>query len=183
MNKPVLPTGKNETIPQDPMVLLTFEVAHQVYGLPVTDVVRIIEMVTITPLANLPRALQGVINVRGKIVSVLDLRRRFGLPEQPYHLHTPIILVDLQRQQMMGLVVDRVLDVVHLTGAELETTEAIVPANLVLEVGEQMGYLAGIAKVNRQIIPMLKVQGLLTPTEQVEVVQALNGQSQLIPIS
>jgi purine-binding chemotaxis protein CheW len=164
--------------------LLTFRVGEQVYGLPVPDVIRIIEMVTITPLADLPYPIRGVINIQGKITSVLDVRRRFGLPEQAYGLHTPIILVDIpQSRQMMGLVVDEVLDVITVNATDLETPEAIVPAGIIPEIPGRMGYLASMAKVDRQPVPVLHVQALLSPAEQHQLRQALTGQQSPVLIT
>ena len=155
-------------------ILLTFRVGDQIYGLPVPDVIRIIEMVTITPLAGLPYSIRGVINVQGKVTSVLDVRRRFGLPEQAYGLHTPIILVDVhQGQQMMGLVVDEVLNVITVGAADMEAPETIVPAEIAPQILHGMTYLASMAKINRQPVPVLHVQALLSATEQGQLTQAL----------
>src|SRR6185503_16973181 len=108
--------------PSSPLSVLTFRLGGQVYGLPITAVAQIIEMVTLTHLPQLPFAVQGVINLRGKIVPVLDLRTRFGLPFKSYQLHTPIILTHLNGQTL-GLVVDWVEEVVEISAADLETGE------------------------------------------------------------
>lgn len=164
------------------LTLLTFSLNGQVYSLPVTNVIRIIEMVTIISLAGLPRPIRGVINVQGKITSVLDMRRRFGLPEQAYGVHTPIILVDTNHdQQMIGLVVDEVLDVVTVEAGDLETPKAIVPAEMAAETAGQMLYLAALAKIDRQLILVLQVQALLSPVEQNQLFQALATQQ--LPVS
>ncbi len=149
--------------------LLTFDVAEQAYGLPVTDVVRIIEMVTITHLPDVPDTIQGIINLQGRAVPVMDLRQRFGLPHQAYGLHTPIILVNTEGDRMLGLIVDAVEDVLEVVAKNMEMADAIVPA----ELSSGPAPLAGVAKVNRQMILILNVQGLLSQMEQLELSQAL----------
>jgi purine-binding chemotaxis protein CheW len=151
------------------MTLLTFTVAEQMYGMPVTDVVRIIEMVTITHLPDMPDTIQGIINLQGKAVPVMDLRRRFALPHQPYGLHTPIVLINLDRDRMLGLVVDAVEDVLEVVAKNVETAKTIVPA----EVSSGRAPLAGVAKLNRQMILILNGPGLLSQIEHAELSQAL----------
>lgn len=151
------------------ITLLTFDVAEQAYGLPVTDVVRIIEMVTITHLPDVPDTIQGIINLQGKAVPVMDLRQRFGLPHQAYGLHTPIILVNMDGDRMLGLIVDAVEDVLEVVAKNMEMTDDIVPAKL----SSGAAPLAGVAKLNRKMILILNVQGLLNQTEHIELSQAL----------
>ncbi|MBN1993616.1 MAG: chemotaxis protein CheW [Anaerolineae bacterium] len=157
--------------------LLTFKVAEQVYGLPVTNVARIIEMVTITRLPDVPATIQGIINLQGKAVPVMDLRQRFGLPPKPYGLHTPIILTDIDGTgRMLGLVVDMVEDVLDVSPEHVEITETIVPTELAGQMTAQAGHLAGVAKVNRQMILILNMRALLNPSEQLKLSHVLGSE-------
>lgn len=163
----------------DSLALLTFKVAEQVYGLPVTNVVRIIEMVSITQLPDAPDLIQGIINLHGKTVPVMDLRHRFGLSQQAYDLHTPIILADTTGDgHLLGLIVDAVEDVLNISPEDLEITETIVPSELAGKMTTQAGHLAGVAKVDRQMILMLNVRALLSPIEQDTLSQVLTIQSE-----
>jgi purine-binding chemotaxis protein CheW len=161
--------------------MLTFRLGGQVYGLPVTEVAQIIEMVTLTHLPQAPFAVQGLINLRGKIVPVIDLRLRFGLPLKSYQLHTPIILTSLNGQKL-GLIVDWVEEVVEISQADLETSETIIPSIL---ASSQPGpglltCLAGVAKVERRLILLLKNEVILSQNEQAHLVeQVAMNQSQL----
>jgi purine-binding chemotaxis protein CheW len=156
------------------ITLLTFTVAGQLYGLPINHVIRIIEMVTITQLPGVPDFIQGVINLGGKVVPVIDLRRRFGLPPQAYGLYTPIILVDIDvGPGTLGLIVDTVEEVLDVSGNELEVTEAFVPPVLTNQMSIEAAHLAGVAKVNRQMILVLNVPVLLSPTDKVNLSEAL----------
>lgn len=157
--------------------LLTFEVAGQTYGIPVGSVVRIIEMVTITSLPGAPDSIQGIINVHGKAVPVADLRRCFGLPQVAYTLHTPIILAHVDNGlHTLGLVVDAVDQVLDAPSEGLETTETIVPADLVNPIAQQAPYLTGIAKVDRCMILVLDVRALLTQRDQAQLSRVLKQQ-------
>lgn len=157
------------------LALLTFKVEDQVYGVPVMSVVRIIEMVTITPLPGMPEPVQGVINLRGKAVPVMDLRQRFGLVRRAYDLHTPIILVDSTGQgQTLGLVVDSVENVLDVAPEDLEATGAILPVEIMEPVAAQSAYLAGVAKVERRIILILNVRALLTSSDQHQMNRVLS---------
>lgn len=154
--------------------ILTFQLGGQVYGLPITDVAQIIEMVTLTHLPQAPAAIQGVINLHGKIVPVLDLRLHFGIPPQPYQLHTPIILADL-KGQILGLIVDSVEEVLEIAGTDLETSDIILPAELIHAVNgtHPITYLAGVAKVARRLIPLLKTEAILSQAEQSQLLEKI----------
>ncbi len=161
----------------DTLSLLTFSVGEQTYGLPITSVVRIIEMVTITHLPNAPDIIQGIINLQGKATPVIDLRHHFGLPVQPYGLHTPIILADLSSDsRILGLIVDTVADVLEVPYSDLEMTEAMIPPELAEQMTVQTAHLTGVAKVDRQMILILNAQALLTPTQQTTLSQALGAE-------
>ena len=163
------------------ITLLTFTLAGQLYGLPINHVVRIIEMVTITQLPGVLDLIQGIINVGGKVVPILDLRHRFGLPRQAYGLYTPIILVDIDvADGILGLVVDTVEQVLDVAENELEITEAFVPSALTDQVSIGAAHVAGVAKVDHQMILVLNVPALLTPTDKANLSDVLdNGSSNL----
>lgn len=162
----------------DAVPLLTFKLAEQVYGLPVINVARIIEMVAITQLPDAPDIIQGIINLHGKAVPVVDLRHRLGLPRQAYGLHTPIILADMTGDgHLLGLIVDTVEDVLNISPEDLEITETIVPTDLVEQMTTHAGHLAGVAKVDRQMILILNVRALLSSVEQDKLSQVLTIKS------
>jgi purine-binding chemotaxis protein CheW len=151
--------------------LLTFHVGEQTFGLPITHIIRIIEMVTIIQLPGGPDMIQGIINVQGKVVPVMDLRQRFGLPVQAYGLHTPIILIDANDYgRKLGLIVDEVEGVFQIPYENLEIAEAFIPTG---SVGQILAFLAGVAKIERRLIVVLDAHALLTPVEQNQLSLAL----------
>ncbi|MBE7528124.1 MAG: chemotaxis protein CheW [Ardenticatenaceae bacterium] len=134
--------------------VLTFQLGAQRYGLPVTAVHQIIEIVAITHLPQMPPGIQGAINVHGRVVPVIDLRLRFGLPCLPYHLHTPLILVEAG-EQLLALVVDAVHEVVEVA---LPTYNA-----------------AAVVQVGQELIPLIDVAHLLDQQERQQLAQRLSA--------
>lgn len=143
--------------------ILTFRLEGQLYGLPITAVNQIIELVAITRIPQVPPAVQGVINVHGSIVPVIDLRKRFNLPLSPYHLHTPLILADVNGRTI-ALVVDEVEEVV-------EIQQQLAPDSMNPDL------IMGTVNVKQQLIPLLNVQQILSQEEKDRLCQILSANS------
>ena len=109
--------------------LVTFRLDWQTYALPIESVEQVIEMVTVTPIPQVNHLVQGVINVRGKAVPVVNLRRYFGLPEADPHLDPHIILAQTGMWRV-GLVVDQVLNVISLPANEVVRPSEVLPEGL-----------------------------------------------------
>jgi len=92
---------------------LTFYIEDIIYSLPLTHVIEIIGMQHITHIPSVPYYIKGIINLRGKVVPISDVRMKFGLPDHPYDEKTCIIIV-LISDMNVGLIVDRVAEVVTL---------------------------------------------------------------------
>lgn len=151
--------------------VLTFRTHGQVYALPVTAVHQLIEMVAITPIPEAPPAIQGVINVHGDIVPVIDLRLRLGLPFKPYQLRTPIILMQANGRAL-ALVVDEVDTVIEVDPADIQTSDGVFDFAAAARL-LQSSYFTAIAKINQQIIIILDADGLLTSRLEGELAQLL----------
>jgi purine-binding chemotaxis protein CheW len=163
----------HETVSANAMSILTFRVAEQTYALPVSRVAQIIEMVAITFLPQAPAAVQGVINYRGALAPVVDVRARFGLPPRLYDLNTPIILVDFQ-DTLIGIVVDQVDAVLEVAEAATAVNEQVIPAALREDGGDGRHAIIGrLAKVDRGVIPVLQIDNLLTQGEAAQLQQAM----------
>jgi purine-binding chemotaxis protein CheW len=94
------------------------------YGLPIRDVAEVLRMVAVTPMPEAPAWLCGVINLRGRIIPVIDLRRRLGLPPNPPGLNTPIIVVEVA-DRAFGLVADAAIEVLTLPLAALTSPDRV----------------------------------------------------------
>ena len=136
---------------------LTFALTQEEYGLPVLKVREIIKVMDITQVPQVPGHVRGVINLRGKVIPVVDLRLKFGFPSQEYTERTCIIVVDVDLPSgkvMMGIVVDSVSEVLNLTGTEIDDTPAF---------GEQVttDYMLGLAKVKGTVKILLDLDRVL----------------------
>jgi purine-binding chemotaxis protein CheW len=105
---------------------LTFKLGRESYGLPVLGVREIIRLCPITPVPKMPDYIKGVINLRGKVIPILDLRAKFQLSAESYGERACIVVVQVGDHpasiMLMGAIVDAVEEVVQLSGAELEPT-------------------------------------------------------------
>jgi chemotaxis signal transduction protein len=147
--------------------LVTFRLAEQMYALPIEPVARIIEMVTITSIPHVGSAVEGVINVRGEPIPVINLRRHFGLEEVPLGLRTPIVLVQ-SGKQTFGLIVDEVTDVLSLSGDDISRVADLLPEGMA-----EAPILSGIAHVEHEAVLLLDVEHLLMPKHVQALFQAV----------
>lgn len=115
-------TNNALTLPSLRGYFLTFRVGEQWYAVNVQMVFEVANMVAITSVPDMPESVLGVVNVRGSIVPVLDLRVRFNKAERAVELTTPIIFVH-HGTSLFGLVVDDIDDVIQLTPDSISTTE------------------------------------------------------------
>jgi purine-binding chemotaxis protein CheW len=103
---------------------LTFTIGEVSYALEIGVVTEIIGLQNITPVPNVPHFIKGVINLRGKVIPVMDVRARFQLPELAYHDRTCIIVIEVEGA-VVGLVVDAVSEVLDLPEENLEPTPSL----------------------------------------------------------
>lgn len=144
---------------------LTVVLDNEAYGIAVLKVREIIRMQKITPVPQMPAFVKGVINLRGRVIPVVDLRVKFGLKAE-FAERTCIVVVQvkLPTEQIvqMGLIVDSVEEVVTLTNEEIEPTP---------DFGTKIdtSYLLGMAKVKGQVKTLLDIDRVVAP----ETVQAI----------
>jgi purine-binding chemotaxis protein CheW len=137
---------------------LTFQLANEEFGIRVLKVREIMGLQEITAVPQTPAHIKGVINLRGKVVPVIDLRLKFGLPAADYTQRTCIIVTQVHGESatvMMGIVVDGVSEVLNLTAPEIEDTP---------DFGDGTGvrYLLGMAKVKGKVKILLDIDQVLS---------------------
>jgi purine-binding chemotaxis protein CheW len=140
---------------------LRFELAEEFYGLDILKIMEINGMMDITAVPQTPRFMKGLINLRGKVIPVIDLRLKFGLAEQEYTERTSIIVIEfdtISGPTQMGIVVDRVSEVITINQDDIE------PAP---EFGSSLksDYIKGMAKTKTQVIIILDIDLILTDQE------------------
>jgi purine-binding chemotaxis protein CheW len=149
--------------------LLLFWLAERAFALSVTSVAQIIPMVTITPLPQTNPAVEGVINVRGEAIPVINLRRQQGLPEIQPGPYTPIILVEVE-ERTVGVIVDEVLDVITVPASDVLDLQQILPE----ELGE-LPRLEGLVHAEGEPILILAPHHLLHPQQVRALEEALEA--------
>ena len=137
---------------------LTFALAEEEYGLPVLKVREIIKSMDVTAVPQVPAHVKGVINLRGKVIPIVDLRIKFGLPAQEPTERTCIVVVEIQsedRRIMLGAVVDCVSEVLNIGTEEIEPTP---------DFGQRLAtdYLQGVAKVKGTVKLLLDLDKVLS---------------------
>lgn len=141
--------------------VVVFQLAEQTYGVDIARVFEIIRMETITRVPRAPQFVEGVINLRGRIIPVIDLRRRFGLPNNEQTGASRIIIVEMN-QMTVGMVVDAVLEVLRLPADSIEPPPSVIN-------GIDSAYLRGIALWGERLIIMLDTEKVLMDKEQEEL--------------
>jgi purine-binding chemotaxis protein CheW len=144
---------------------LMFTVENEYYAIPIAKVQEIIRYTPITPLHETTSFLRGVINLRGKIIPIVDMRLKFGLPEKEYNERTVFIIVEILGAKdiyHIGIAVDNVHDVVEIAEDKIEKTP---------EVGFKFKskYLYGIVQLGERMVLILNLDGILTTEEVVEI--------------
>lgn len=136
--------------------IVVFNLDVQRYGIPLTAVARVVRMVEITPLPSMPPLLRGVINVQGEIMPVIDLRRRFGLPERTIDLSDQLIITRCAERNC-ALMADCVSEVCDCPECLLTGAADIFP---------DLALLAGVAKFPDGMILLHDLDQLLTPHDR-----------------
>jgi purine-binding chemotaxis protein CheW len=140
---------------------LIFRLGSEEFGARVLKVREIMGIQEVTPVPHTPAFVKGVINVRGKVIPVIDLRLKFGLPSEEYTSRTCIIVVRThlgEDRLMMGIVVDEVAEVVTLAASDIEETPDFGP-----EI--ETPYLLGMAKVKDKVKILLDIDQVLNSQE------------------
>jgi purine-binding chemotaxis protein CheW len=142
---------------------LTFALHGESYGIDVLKIREIIRLTTITGVPEMPTYVKGVINLRGKIIPVLDLRLRFGFPDIQDTEHTCIVVVQVKlpdgKATQMGLIVDGVEEVVNIAAGETEE-----PPDFGGEISTD--YILGMAKIKGSVKALLDIDMILGAAAQ-----------------
>ncbi len=136
---------------------LTFSLAGEEYGMGILKIKEIIGMMPITIVPRTPSFVKGVINLRGKVIPVVDLRLKFGMDEIGYTERTCIIVVEMKVQGgavLIGIVVDSVSEVLNIKAADIEETPTF-------GTKVETDYLLGMAKMNGGVKILLNIDNVL----------------------
>ena len=148
---------------------LTFSLAEEEYGIEILKIKEIIGMMPITTVPRTPEFVKGVINLRGKVIPVIDLRKRFSMAAIDYTERTCIIVVEIESASgtvMIGTVVDSVSEVLNIMGKDIEETPTF---------GTRLDtdYILGMAKMEGGVKILLDIDRVLSSEE----IEQLENQS------
>lgn len=142
--------------------LVVFQLAGETYGIDIACVQEIIRIQPVTRVPRTPPFVEGVINLRGRIIPVIDLRKRFGLPLAEATGSSRIMVVEVGAL-VVGFIVDSVSEVLRLSRDNIEPTPPIV-------AGVDTAYLRGVGKWNDRLVILLDVAKVLRESEYRELV-------------
>ncbi|MBT7590356.1 MAG: chemotaxis protein CheW [Candidatus Scalindua sp.] len=143
---------------------LTFILGDEVYGIEILRVREIIGLMDITTVPQTPDYMNGVINLRGKVIPVIDLRLKFSMQEEEHTQETCIIVVEVNNTSI-GIIVDSVSEVLDIKGGEIEETPQFGQ-------GIDTDFIMGLGKAKEMIIILLDIEKVLS-SEELEVVEQL----------
>ncbi len=144
--------SENETLQ-----LVTFELGSEMFAAPLIRIQEIIRYTDIIKVPQAPDFIEGIINLRGRVIAVIDLKRRFGMPSGEHESRSRIIVAEIAGVRV-GLAVDAVARVLRVSSKQFERTPGIVS-------GVQQKFVAGVVKETNGMIIVLDLDKIFTPEE------------------
>ena len=139
--------------------LVTFSIGEEEFGVDILKVQEIIRTMEITKVPRAQPFVEGVINLRGKVIPIIDLRRRFELASKTHDKHTRIIVIEMD-VMIVGFVVDSVSEVLRIPASTVEPPPPVV-------AGMESEYISGVGKLQDRLLILLDLDKLLS-TEEME---------------
>ncbi|HHW02154.1 MAG TPA: chemotaxis protein CheW [Thermoanaerobacterales bacterium] len=144
--------------------LVVFELADELYGLDIFNVREIVKDAPVTKIPRAPDFVEGIVNLRGKLIPVVDLKKRFGFEKREKTQDTRIIIADISGQET-GLVVDSVKEVATIDEGSIEPAPAVTTINA--------AFVEGLAKKDEKLIIIIKLD-LLLQVEEKELLKSIS---------
>ena len=139
--------------------LVSFSLDNEEYGVDVLKVREIIRMPVITRVPNTPHYVQGVINLRGKVIPIIFMRTRFGLASAGHDKRTRIMVMDVSGD-LMGFVVDAVSEVIRISSSEIQPSPAIMTSGIDQEC------ISGVINQAERLLVLLNLENMFSPEER-----------------
>ncbi len=145
---------------------LTFVLGDEEYGIEILKVREIMGIMEITPVPQTPDYMKGVINLRGNVIPIIDLRLKFAMPEVEHTKETCIIVAEVGTTQV-GVIVDSVSEVTDIKGEDIEEAPSFGQ-------GVDTNFIMGLGKTKKKIIILLDIERVLT-TEELNMVEEITA--------
>ncbi len=155
--------GKKITLDAELIQLVTFSIGEEEFGVDILKVQEIIRTMEITKVPRAPLFVEGVINLRGKVIPIIDLRSKFGLQTREHDQHTRIIVIEIN-DMIVGFVVDSVSEVLRIPASTVEPPPPVVS-------GLESEYINGVGKLEDRLLILLDLNRLLSGEEQEQLAQ------------
>jgi purine-binding chemotaxis protein CheW len=149
----------SEKSTEERMQMVSFVLDKEEYGVEVLKVREIIRMPSITRVPNTPHYVEGVINLRGKVIPIISLRKRFCLDDAEYDSRTRIMVMDMTNE-LTGFIVDSVAEVIRITSGEIQPAPPVVSGSIEQE------YLSGVINREDRLLVLLDLERLFSQEEQ-----------------
>lgn len=154
-----------EAVSKQEIQLVIFKIGDEEFGVSISQVREIVRLVPITPIPRAPEFIEGVVNLRGQIIAVIDLARRINLKANPRSEKSRIVVVEINESNA-GMIVDEVVEVLRLPTASIEETPELLGAEA------HHKYLKGVGKLQDRLLIILDLAKILTVEEAEGLKQA-----------
>jgi purine-binding chemotaxis protein CheW len=152
---------KQEKDNQELLQLVSFHIGNEEFGADILKIQEIIRTMAITKVPNSPDFVEGVINLRGRVIPVVDLRVKLGLPKKAHDNYTRIIVVEIMGK-VIGFIVDSVSEVLRIPKSITET-----PPELVTNINSE--YITAVGKLEDRLLILLDLEKVFTTTEHQKI--------------
>lgn len=156
-----------KTTKDEVVQLVSFNIGEEEFGVDILKVQEINRMVEITRVPNSPDYVEGVINLRGKVIPIIYMRKRLGMPPKPLDKDTRIIVVEIDKK-VIGFIVDSVNEVLRIHKSITEPPPSMV-------AGIDSDFITSIAKLEDRLLIMLDLEKILTKSEVEEIKKISNN--------
>ena len=145
----------------DTIQVVSFKLGSEEYGVDIAQVQEINRMVAITHVPRAPQFMEGVINLRGQLIPIIDLRTRFGMPRAEHTKNTRIVVTEIGTKRV-GMVVDSVSEVLRLPVDQIEAAPDMI-------TGVDTEYIRGVGKIEDRLIVLLDLARIISGAEKREL--------------
>jgi purine-binding chemotaxis protein CheW len=141
--------------------VVSFKLGSEEYGVDIAQVQEINRMVAVTHVPRAPQFMEGVINLRGQLIPIIDLRARFGMPRAEHTKNTRIVVTEIATKRV-GMVVDSVSEVLRLPVEQIEAAPEMI-------TGVDTEYIRGVGKIEDRLIILLDLAKIISGSEKREL--------------
>lgn len=153
--------------------IVSFKLKDEEFAFDIMKIIEVIKIKEITEVPTAPSFVEGIINLRGKIIPIIDLRKRFNLESKERTKENRIIIIEYQQKQFVGIIVDEVHKVINVKKEEI-----LPPPSTLISAGGK--YIDSIIKIGDRIIVLLNIEKIFTEEEKNNLTQIVKMEEEKI---